>query len=231
MRGKLPVTLGVAAGVVLLDQLAKAVAVARLEGEPPVPIVGDLLRLVLVRNPGAAFSMAGNYTVVISLVAIVVSVVIVRTSRTMTSTWWAVVLGGVLGGALGNLIDRIVRSPQPLRGHVVDFIALPSFPVFNVADMALTCSAVLAIVLSLKGVEITATDPNESSQPAWTAGTQASDSVDPTGSGDAGRGTPGAQVDERGLPGDGPDGPASDHLRLDPPPLQSPAPERGRVDG
>lgn len=151
---KLPVTLGVAATVVALDQATKVLAVATLEGRPPIPLLGDLLQLTFVRNPGAAFSLAGGYTVVISVIAIGVSLFIVRTSRTLTSTWWAVVLGGVLGGALGNLVDRILRDPGPFRGHVVDFLELPNWPVFNVADMALVGSAVLAVLLSLRGVEL-----------------------------------------------------------------------------
>ena len=151
---RLPLTLSVAAGVVVLDQVTKALAVARLEGEPPIEILGRWLQLTFVRNPGAAFSLAGNYTIVISVVAIIVAVAIVRTARTLTNPWWAVVLGGILGGALGNLIDRIFREPAPFRGHVVDFLAFPNFPVFNVADMALVGSAILAVILSLKGVEM-----------------------------------------------------------------------------
>ncbi len=160
---RLPLTLGVAAGVVVLDQVSKAFAVARLEGEPPIELVGRWLQLTFVRNPGAAFSLAGNYTIVISVVAIIVAVAIVRTARTLTNPWWAVVLGGILGGAVGNLIDRIVREPAPFRGHVVDFLAFPNFPVFNVADMALVGSAILAVLLSLKGVEMGQAEPAASS--------------------------------------------------------------------
>lgn len=151
---RLPITLGVAAAVVALDQVTKAVAVARLEGQPSIEVLGELLKLTFVRNPGAAFSLGGSYTVVISAIAVTVSFAIVRTARTLTSTWWAIVLGGILGGALGNLLDRLLRAPAPFRGHVVDFIALPAWPVFNVADMSLFCSAVLAVILSLKGVEL-----------------------------------------------------------------------------
>lgn len=158
---RLPLTLGVAAGVVLLDQVTKIIAVARLEGEPPIQVLGEWLQLTFVRNSGAAFSLAGNYTIVISVLAIVVAVAIVRTARTLTNLWWAVVLGGILGGALGNLIDRIFREPTPFRGHVVDFLELPNWPVFNVADMALVGSAILAVILSFKGVEMSAPEPVE----------------------------------------------------------------------
>lgn len=151
---KLPVTLGVAAGVIVLDQVTKIIAVARLEGNPSVPVIGDLLQLTFVRNPGAAFSLAGGYTIVISALAIGVSVFIVRSARTLASTWWAVVLGAILGGALGNLIDRLLREPGLLRGHVVDFLQLPNWPIFNVADMALVGAAILALILSILGVEM-----------------------------------------------------------------------------
>ena len=168
---RLPLTLGVAAGVVVLDQVTKAIAVAKLEGEPPIEILGRWLQLTFVRNPGAAFSLAGNYTIVISVVAIIVAVAIVRTARTLTNPWWAVVLGGILGGAVGNLIDRVLRDPAPFRGHVVDFLALPNFPVFNVADMALVGSAILAVLLSLKGVEMGEHEPEAHPDPAANAAT------------------------------------------------------------
>lgn len=155
---RLPLTLGVAGTVVAIDQLTKAVAVARLEGQPSIELIGQWLQLTFVRNPGAAFSLAGNYTIVISIIAVIVAVVIVRTARTLTSTWWAVVMGGILGGAVGNLIDRLVREPGPGRGHVVDFLALPNWPVFNVADMALVGSAIVAVVLSIRGVEMSPPD-------------------------------------------------------------------------
>lgn len=151
---KLPVTLGVAAGVVVLDQVTKAIAVATLEGRPSIQVIGDLLRLTFVRNPGAAFSLAGSYTIFISVLAVGVSFFIVRTARTLTSTWWAVVLGAILGGAVGNLIDRMFRAPGPLRGHVVDYLQLPHWPIFNVADMVLVGAAILALILSILGVEM-----------------------------------------------------------------------------
>jgi signal peptidase II len=162
---KLPVTLAVAGAVVILDQLTKLWAVQALEGSAPRELVGSLLKLHFVRNPGAAFSLGGNYTLVISAIAVAVAFVIIRTARTLASGWWAVVLGGVLGGALGNLIDRLLRAPGPMRGHVVDFLELPHWPIFNVADMALVGSAILAVVLSLRGVELTETSRTMRAQP------------------------------------------------------------------
>jgi signal peptidase II len=165
LLSRLPVTLGVAGGIVLIDQVSKAWAVHSLEGAGEVPVVGDLLTLILVRNPGAAFSIAGSRTVVFSLLALAVSILIVRTARKMANIWWAIVLGGVLGGAVGNLLDRLFRAPGPFRGHVVDFLQIPNWPVFNVADMALVGAAGLALVLSIRGVEMAEVDP-ENALPA-----------------------------------------------------------------
>jgi signal peptidase II len=65
-----------------------------------------------------------------------------------------VALGLLLGGALGNLTDRIFRSPGPLRGHVVDFLELPHWPIFNLADSAIVLGAVLITLQSLRGVHL-----------------------------------------------------------------------------
>lgn len=141
-----------AAAVLVVDQLSKVWAVRTLEGQPDRPIVGELLKLSFVRNPGAAFGLGGGATIVFSLVAIAVAVVLFRMSTRLVSLWWAVALGLMLGGALGNLLDRILREPAPLQGHVVDFLRLPNWPVFNVADMSLVCAAALILALSLFNV-------------------------------------------------------------------------------
>ncbi len=156
-RSVLPITLLVAVGVLLLDQLTKWLAVTYLEGKPSVEVLGPVLKLTFVRNPGAAFSLGGGYTIIFSLLAAAVAVVIVVTARTLSSIAWAVALGGLLGGALGNLLDRTFREPGFLRGHVVDFLQLPYWPIFNVADMAVVCSAGLIVVLTVRGVPLRGT--------------------------------------------------------------------------
>lgn len=138
--------------VLLVDQLTKTWAVATLEGQPDRQIIGDLLRFSFVRNPGAAFGLGGGGTIIFSLVAVVVAVVLFRMSTKLVSIWWAVALGLMLGGAVGNLLDRLFREPAPLRGHVVDFLRLPNWPVFNVADMSLVTAAVMIVALSLFNV-------------------------------------------------------------------------------
>ncbi|HEX2361236.1 MAG TPA: signal peptidase II [Jiangellaceae bacterium] len=146
------VLLTVAAVVVLLDQIAKIVAVATLRDGQVVEVIDGILELRLVRNPGAAFSFATGMTGLFTAIALVVIIVILRLSRKVTSLPWAVAFGGLLGGAIGNLLDRVFREPAPFRGHVVDFLELPNWPVFNLADSVIVASAALMAWLSLRGV-------------------------------------------------------------------------------
>lgn len=123
-----------------------------LAGRPPIEVAGRWLRITYTVNPGAAFSVGTGLTVVFTAIAVVVVVVILRVGRRLRSVGWAIALGGVLGGALGNLIDRLFRAPAPMRGSVVDWIQLPNYPVFNLADSAIVCSAVLMMILTWRGV-------------------------------------------------------------------------------
>ena len=150
-HSRLPVLLAVAAAVLVADLLTKILAVAELSDREPVRLLGGVLTLRLVRNPGAAFGLAQGLTVVFTLVAIAVVVAILRMARRLRSAGWAVALGMVLGGALGNLVDRLFRAPGPGRGHVVDFLELPRWPVFNLADSAIVAAAVLMVLLSARG--------------------------------------------------------------------------------
>jgi signal peptidase II len=143
-----------AATVLLVDQATKVWAERSLEVGVPREVIGDWLQFRLTYNPGAAFSLGTGYTVVLTVVAIAVVVVVIRMARNLGSLGWAVALGLLLGGALGNVTDRIFRDPAPFRGHVVDFIELPHWPVFNVADCAITVAAVLFVLLSLLGVHL-----------------------------------------------------------------------------
>jgi signal peptidase II len=147
----------VAFGVWVADLITKSMVVAWRADKPPLQVVGTWLQIVYTRNSGAAFSVGTGMTVLFSLVAVVVIVVIVRTSSRLASIGWAIALGGLLGGALGNLTDRLFRSPGLLRGSVVDWIQVPHYPVFNLADSAIVCSAVLMVILSLRGIQIDGT--------------------------------------------------------------------------
>jgi len=148
----------VAALVWIIDQTTKIVAVDRLEGREAFTVIPDLLWFNLIRNPGAAFGAGTGYTVVLSLVALVVCVVVIRISSRLRDRLWALGLGLLLAGAIGNLTDRLVRDPGVLRGHVVDFIQVTQhYPVFNVADMSLTFAAIIIVLRSWSGVGIDGT--------------------------------------------------------------------------
>ncbi len=144
----------VAATVLLLDVNSKIVAVATLRDREPIELFGGALTLRLTRNAGAAFGIGVGMTVVFTVVAVAVVVAILRTARRLYSLPWAIALGGLLGGALGNLSDRIFRSPGVFRGHVVDFLELPNWPVFNLADSAIVGAGILIFVLAVRGVPL-----------------------------------------------------------------------------
>jgi signal peptidase II len=137
-------------GIVAIDQLTKVWAVAAL-ADGPKRLVGDFLQFEVTRNSGSAFSGFQGYTPVLAIFAIVIAVFVARAVRQATDRFALVGLVLVLGGALGNLVDRFVRSPGFLRGHVVDFVAVGTFPVFNFADSCITVGAVLLVVRTLFG--------------------------------------------------------------------------------
>lgn len=159
-RRLLWLVLAVAAVVIALDQFTKWIVVTFMKPGQSIDFIGTWVRWEYVQNPGAAFSFGLSFTWVFTILAVIVAIVIIRSSRRLGSVLWAIGLGGVLGGALGNLIDRLIRPPGFGRGYVVDFVALPHFAVFNVADMAITCSAVLLAILAFRGVPFTGVRSN-----------------------------------------------------------------------
>ena len=140
-----------AAPLIVLDQVTKAVAVARLEGASGVRLLGDVLRLDLTRNSGAAFSLgAGGATWAFTLLAAGVVVAFMVYAPALTGARSRLAAGLLVAGACGNLLDRLFRSPGFGRGHVVDFIHIRDFPIFNCADMCITAAACLFIVTALR---------------------------------------------------------------------------------
>ena len=157
-RPRTRLLLAIAAVVLLADLISKLVVVATIEPGEDIRLLGGALYLTQLRNVGAAFSVAEGWTIIFSLVAVAVAVIIVRTARRLYSTGWAITLGLVLGGALGNLLDRIFRDPGFLRGGVVDFLSVfgpdgSVWPVFNVADSAIVCGGILGAVMALRGID------------------------------------------------------------------------------
>jgi signal peptidase II len=152
-RRRVRLLVAVAAVILAVDIVSKVIAVQLLTPGQPVSIIGETVTWTLVRNSGAAFSMATGYTWILTLIATAVVIGIVWMGRRLVSPWWAIGLGMILGGALGNLIDRFFRWPGPLRGHVVDFLSVGWWPVFNVADASVVGGAALLVGLSLFGYD------------------------------------------------------------------------------
>ncbi|HSE08903.1 MAG TPA: signal peptidase II [Nocardioidaceae bacterium] len=144
----------IAATAYALDVTTKILAVEHLRGEPRMPLVGDFLSLYLTYNSGAAFSFLTGHTEVLTVVAMIATLVVLWVARRLGSTGWAIALGFLLGGVLGNLTDRLVREPGFMQGHVVDFFMLPNFPVFNVADICINIAAGTIILQALRGINV-----------------------------------------------------------------------------
>lgn len=147
---------GIAAAGYLLDLVTKTLALAYLDPQNPPVLLGGLLTLQLIHNPGAAFSLGEDFTIVLTVIAAVAFVFVAgRMLPRARHVGWVVGLGLLLAGIMGNLTDRLFRPPGVGRGHVVDFLQLPNFAIFNVADMCITFAAVTIIWL----VALTQVDP------------------------------------------------------------------------
>lgn len=133
----------------MLDQVTKVWAAAELPGDP-IEIFGQTLQLRVTRNPGGAFSLLTGFTPVLAILALVMTVFLVRTARSTPDRLMAYAFGAVLGGACGNLVDRFLRDPGFLRGHVVDFIDPSFWPTFNVADIGVSLGVVVIALRSLR---------------------------------------------------------------------------------
>ncbi|MCK1815588.1 MULTISPECIES: signal peptidase II [Streptomyces] len=152
-RRRIGVLAGVAGFAFVLDLLTKIAAVEWLEHQRSIEVIGDWVRFSVIRNGGAAFGFGEALTVFLTAVAATVVVVIIRLARKLYSTPWAIALGMLLGGAFGNLTDRLFRAPGVFEGHVVDFISVQHFSVFNLADSAIVCGGILIVILSFRGLD------------------------------------------------------------------------------
>ncbi|MCZ4499389.1 MAG: lspA [Marmoricola sp.] len=151
--------LGIAVIAWAVDIATKVLAVEHLAPGESKDFIGSLLKLHLTRNPGAAFSTGTGMTPFITLfgcTALVVAVVVARKVRTPV---WAWAFGLLVAGIIGNLTDRMLRDPGPLRGHVVDFLELPNWPIFNVADICINIAAGLIVLQTLRGVPLAGRPP------------------------------------------------------------------------
>jgi len=161
---RIGVLVAVAVTALALDVISKAIVVSTLP-DRTIELLGGLLTLRVLRNSGAAFNIGNGMTLVFTVIATGVVVAILRYARKLRSLPWAVTLGLLLGGALGNLADRMLRSPGVFRGHVVDWIELPHWPVFNLADASIVCGGVLAVLLASRGLQVDGTVQRDDDPP------------------------------------------------------------------
>lgn len=132
--------------VAVIDQATKIGALALLDPSRAVDVLGDLFQFRLVRNPGAAFSFGTNATWAFTTLQIVYIGAVAYFSNWLRSPVSAISAGLVAGGALGNLLDRLFRDPGFYVGHVVDFLSLKGFAVFNIADCAITVGIIILVI-------------------------------------------------------------------------------------
>lgn len=141
----------------IADQLTKRwVETTMTEGQV-TDVLAPVLRWHFIRNPGAAFSIGEEHTWIFTIIQAAVAVFVVVLLFRVRSAVWAVALGGLLGGVLGNLTDRLLRPPGFGVGHVVDFIALPNFAIFNIADSLIVCSMIGIVLLMFTGYQLDGT--------------------------------------------------------------------------
>ena len=166
----------VAAGVVIVDQVSKQLALANLEPGAVHPILGKWLAIELVRNPGAAFSLGDGFTWVVSAIGIAVCAGIIFYARRAQSSLAVWLFGLGLGGAVANLIDRMFRAPGFGQGHVVDMINYNGWFVGNIADIAIVGAAIAVALLAAFGVHIL--EPKPSAAEPGTEPATASDTAE-----------------------------------------------------
>ncbi|MFI0820425.1 signal peptidase II [Streptomyces sp. NPDC021098] len=161
----MPRRLGIIAAVALVlltsDFITKQVALTHFSGNYPTQALGGLLKFTLVFNSGGAFSFGQGETWVFTTVKMAVLITALVLSPRVRAPVWAVSFGLFIAGAAGNLIDRLFRGPSPLQGHVVDWIQLPHWPVFNLADCSVVCGSALVIWASFRGIRLDGTLESE----------------------------------------------------------------------
>ena len=141
--------------VIAADQLAKFLAIEYLKPGQPIPVLGDLLKFVLVYNDSAAFSLGFGATWIFAITSSIATLVIIWLAPRLETMAWSITGGVALGGVVGNLVDRLVREPGFGVGHVVDFISIPfNFPIFNLADISIVVVAVIVVVRVMQGAPI-----------------------------------------------------------------------------
>lgn len=145
--------------VFALDLATKNWAEGYLKFREPIKVFGDFLKLDYSTNSGAAFSLFTDATLLLSSLKLAVVGFLIFYIRSVTNSRWAATLGVLLGGVVGNLYDRALRPPGFWRGEVVDWIVLPNWPTFNIADSAIVIAGIVMTLLTLW--DIPPKEPNE----------------------------------------------------------------------
>ncbi|MFZ9879071.1 MAG: signal peptidase II [Candidatus Nanopelagicaceae bacterium] len=144
--------ISVALSVFAVDLASKNWAESYLQYRPPLEIFGDFLKLSYSTNSGAAFSLFTDATLLLSSLKLVVVGFIIFYMRNLTHPLWGSALGALLGGVVGNLYDRAIRPPGVWRGEVIDWIVLPNWPTFNIADSAIFCAGISMTILTMRNI-------------------------------------------------------------------------------
>ena len=147
----LGVALAVAALGLILDQVTKMLAIAQLSPGSRVPLIADVLSLLLVRNPGAAFSIGSGAAWVFTVIGVLAAAAMIGVAVRLRGIRWGIALGLVLGGAVGNLADRLLNPPSFGQGHVTDFIAYGDLFIGNIADILVVSGVLLGVILVISG--------------------------------------------------------------------------------
>lgn len=143
----------IASPLIVVDRITKVWAENNLQFGKPQEVFGSLLQFNLVYNPGAAFSIFTDATWVFTLFAIAFAIFILVFANRITTTPWKIAAGLGLGGAIGNLIDRIMNEPEIGQGHVIDFLMIPYWPIFNIADASMSTAVAIIVIASLRGID------------------------------------------------------------------------------
>lgn len=138
-----------------LDQVLKNYLIENLTIGKPIDFIGSLVRLNLVFNDSAAFSIGFGATWIFTIISTIAALALIWFSFKIETVGWAVMGGVLLGGVTGNLIDRLFREPGFAIGHVVDYIQIPfNFPIFNIADIAIFTICSLSVIRVMRGEQI-----------------------------------------------------------------------------
>lgn len=154
--------IAVTTSIFALDLATKNWAETELKFREPIKVLGEFLQLSYSTNSGAAFSLFTDATLFLSSLKLAVAGFIIFYIRRVTRPVWSLGFALLLGGVLGNLYDRILRPPGLWRGEVIDWIELPNWPTFNIADSAIVSAGILMTILAMRNISTTLPPENRS---------------------------------------------------------------------